>query len=368
MYNPEELKETFERLEDGKPKIEGIRQAIEKADQNNDLPFMIYFRNRLCRQSVFHGDNLDLLVVFPEMLALLDKHPDIPVTRFTRNYKNAMEQVLWIYKWVLDDCASFYQISLEDCQRFFEDYKKRCIAYGYSLRPYYQSLYNFYIYIDREKAVEYFHEFEKAPRDENCNCKACERTVEIEFYLDEGNIAKADELSAVIDSYQLICSGNEKETARIRMLSDYMKYYMEQKELERANEYVRLLERKVDADDDELVMDDVMNCYAYINIGKALKIYKTYWKKWLEWRCPKDLFYINLNICNFFKELKKSRKRDTVKLDLDASFPLYKESNSYKIGELYDFYYKKCVEVADKFDARNGTNSFRNELKKKLDL
>ena len=60
----------------------------------------------------------------------------------------------------------------------------------------------------------------------------------------------------------------------------------------------------------------------------------------------------------FFKELSAVRQGKTVKLALDASFPLYRESGRYKITDLYQYYYRKAKDMAERFDARNGTDSF----------
>ena len=43
-YNPEEIKNHYDGIPHGQARTDAIRQAIEMADQNNDLPFMIYFR------------------------------------------------------------------------------------------------------------------------------------------------------------------------------------------------------------------------------------------------------------------------------------------------------------------------------------
>ena len=37
-YNPEEIKNHYNEIPHGKAKSDAIRQAIEMADQNNDLP------------------------------------------------------------------------------------------------------------------------------------------------------------------------------------------------------------------------------------------------------------------------------------------------------------------------------------------
>ena len=52
-YNPEEIKNHYNEIPHGKAKSDAIRQAIEMADQNNDLPFMIYFREEICAESCF---------------------------------------------------------------------------------------------------------------------------------------------------------------------------------------------------------------------------------------------------------------------------------------------------------------------------
>ena len=54
MYDPEKMKEEYDQLEHGKTRMSGIRCAIEAADRQNDLPFQLYFRLELCRESTFY--------------------------------------------------------------------------------------------------------------------------------------------------------------------------------------------------------------------------------------------------------------------------------------------------------------------------
>ena len=181
-YRPEELKKFYDGIPHGKTRLAAIKSAIEMADQNNDIPFMIYFREDLCEESCFYGNNMEMMVIFPDILKLSDRYPDAPSTQFDTNFKNALEHILWVYKWVVGQCSSFYQIPMEDCIKFFEDFKKRSQSYGYNLRPYYKAFYYFYDW-DKEKADKAFHNFERIPRDGNSDCHACERNTEIEFYL-----------------------------------------------------------------------------------------------------------------------------------------------------------------------------------------
>lgn len=68
-----------------------------------------------------------------------------------------------------------------------------------------------------------------------------------------------------------------------------------------------------------------------------------------------------------FKKLMETRKKQTLKIAYDSSFPLYRESDSYEIQELFDFYYKQAENLAKKFDNRNGTDAFMKKLQTKLE-
>lgn len=367
MYDPGRLKKIYEGVEHGKARIAAIRSAIEEADKNEDLPFRLYFRAELCKESDFYGDCMDMMVVFPEMLAILDRHSDAPLTRYEARsgYKNAMDRALWIYKWLVGTCVEFYQIPLEDCMKYFEDFKRRCIAFGYNLKPYYSYKYDFYTNIDEAVAEEAFHKFEELPRDGNSDCKACERNMEIGFYLDKGQVEKAMELARDIENFTLTC-GDNKMASWLRMKGKFMRYYMEKGDFEEAEKYCRLIKRNMTQEREYQEWDSFLYCYAHLDLGKALSIYKAHWQEWETGRNPADNFYSAKCICCFFKKLGAERKRNTIKLDFDKSFPLFQESGQYKIEELYRYYYRRARDVAEKFDARNRTDYYCRKLEEAL--
>lgn len=365
-YDPEWIMdELLEETGHGKPAMEVLRYAIKEADRHQDIPYMFAFRIKFCRESTFYGDALELMVMFPELLALADKYPDQPGDpRYVFKYE--AEHVMWVYKWVLDSCMDFYQISMEDCKKFLEDYRERCIRMGLSLRNYYCTMYSFYWQIDREFSEECFHKFEKLPRDGHSDCRACERNVEIHFYLDKGNLKKAGQLSADIENFRLTCGSREKMSAWLRLKIAYMDYYMDHGDYETAQGYAKLVERHLSGETEYECWEDFLVCYAHTNIGRALKIYKDHWKEWLELRCPMDSYHTEKSICMFFIELKKARKGNTVKLHYDNSFPLYREDGQYKIEDLLAFYYRRAKGTAQKFDRRNGTSYYVDKLEKSL--
>ncbi len=365
VYDPVKLKDYYDELLHGKAKIEAIRSAIKEADDNNDLPFMVYFREDLCHESTFFGDSMDMMVIFPEILGIIDKHPNIPVTCFDTYYDNADDHVMWVYKWIINACKEFYQIPMEDCINFFEDYKRRSLKYGYNLRPYYKVIYGFYnILGDTKKAEKAFRMFEKLPRDSNSDCKACERNSEILFYLNKDNLDKALKLSQDIENFKLTCGNNKKSW--LSMKSNYMNYYIRHNNFEKAAEISKLIVRNSDMENKCEEWDNILYCYAHINLAKALKIYKDHWKEWQEDRNPKDSYDESKNICCFWKIYELNRKRKTVKLEFDISFPLYNEDDLYKITDLFDYYYNKAKTIALKFDKRNSTDKFIKQLEDAL--
>ena len=361
MYDPVEYKRAYDRLEHGKAKIDAMRKAIEEADTNGDRPYQFYFREDLCEESTFYGDELDLLVIFPQLLALADRYPDTPATQFDTRFNDAMGHVLWIYKWVLADCEDYYQIPMEDCTKFFEDFKRRSLAYGYNLRPYYYLLYCFYRDIDKKKAEEAFYEYEKLPRDGNSNCRACERNTAIKFYLNRGKLLQAARLSKDIENRTLRCG--DYNNAWLRLKENYLGHFMGEGNLEEALKYCKLLERYRSERREHQNWSKFICCYAHSDLGKALKLYKEHWKQMQENRIPTDIFWTGLYLSVFFKKLSEARKGKTVKLSLDSSFPLFRENGQYRINGLYEYYYQKAETVAKKLDARNGVDVYQGWLK-----
>ncbi len=275
-----------------------------------------------------------------------------------------MDHILWIYKWVVEECASFYQIPMEDCIKFFEDFKKRSQSYGYNLRPYYKAFYYFYDW-DKEKADKAFHNFERIPRDGNSDCHACERNTEIEFYLKNGNFRKAAKLSADIEDFRLTCGDHWSAWLRMKIL--FFDYYMDNCEFEKATEIALILERRISDKKEFQIWGNIINCYAHTKPGRALRVYKKYWRTLEDWRTPQDLFESMMNTCCFWHVIKLGGK-ETAKLDLDNSFPLYNEDKSYNIEDLYNYYYNKAEDIARKFDKRNNADSYIKKLNKSLEI
>ncbi len=139
-YNPEKLVYNYRSFEHGKAKINAIRAAVKQADDNNDIPYMIFFRKELCSESSWYSDGLEVITVFPELLALIDKYPDAGLTCFWNNQPDNIKPVLWCYELLLSACVEFYQVSMEECIKFLNDFLHRWTAYGHDAKEPYRMM------------------------------------------------------------------------------------------------------------------------------------------------------------------------------------------------------------------------------------
>ncbi len=359
MYNADQLFKECNKYAHGKSRIAALRHAVEEADRNQDAAAMIQFRAEICWESNFYDDSMDMLLTFPEMLALSDKYPETP-SSYHYAFNKAVEHVVYIYKMLLEACTSFYQIPLQDCLKYLEDFKQRSLALGNGLRPYYEYKYVFYQNIDEEQAEEAFHAFERAPRGYNCDCAACERNLQIRYYLNHNNEKRAVELAEAIDNFVLRCG--DRMSAWLRMKTYFMEYYQDRGDFEQAAEYCRLVEKNMNGVSEYQRFDKAIYCYAHTDLGRALSLYKEHWKDRQTWHCPMDCMEADRNMYGFFKQLAGECADGMIKLQLDNSFPLYQESGKYNIAELCDYYYQRARETAEKFDKRNGTDYYIKKL------
>lgn len=142
---------------------------------------------------------------------------------------------------------------------------------------------------------------------------------------------------------------------------------MDNCEFEKATEIALILERRISDKKEFQIWGNIINCYAHTKPGRALRVYKKYWRTLEDWRTPQDLFESMMNTCCFWHVIKLGGK-ETAKLDLDNSFPLYNEDKSYNIEDLYNYYYNKAEDIARKFDKRNNADSYIKKLNKSLEI
>ncbi len=361
IYNPEKLVKSYRELPHGKARADAIRSAIEQADLNNDIPYMVFFREDFCGEAGEFADELGLFTVFPELLALVDSYPDVKLTPFQESV--IQDEVLWDYETMLDACDVFYQIPLKECIKFYNDYKRRYTAYGYSNREPYRMISGFYLRTgDIANTTKYFKKFKSCPKGPD-NCPGCDANSEIDYYLFNGEKEKADKLASKIEEGIVKCEG-DPSFSLLRMKTTYLEYYIVNGSYKKAAETASVLEYYKSMYKEFSPWHFIMCACLYKKPGKGLRIYKNHHEEWEKEHSPDEKFNAYMCAACFFKGLKEIKDRDTVKLMFKKQFPLYNGSGIYSTISLTEYYYKEAEKIAAKFDKRNGTGIYTDKLKK----
>lgn len=360
-YNPEKLETAYERLGHGKAKANAIRYAVEQADLYNDIPYMVFFRKEFCNEAIWYADEIDIYTVFPELLSLIDRYPGAePVPS---QYNDMIQDVLYIYGALVIDSSDYYQIPLDECEKFFDDFTNRWIKAGYSASLPYRYRASFYTETgDFANAAKYFDIFKKSKPDPG-ECIGCLTNSMIHYYLFNDKKEQADRLAVKIEDGTIRCTGAENNSfSLLRMNRNYIEYYIMHGDYENAAACADILRHKDSQEKEFNAWSFKMCAYTYSNPGRGMRIYRSHWAEWETERNPYDKFCSFMCAACFFKGIKKQKDKDTVKINAGSSFPLYNGSNVYKLDSLIEYYYKYAKEIAKKFDQRNGTSKFMDEL------
>lgn len=335
----------------GKERMHLYQQGWELADQMGDYESQFRFRDEYLCEACFYGDAMQMYVVFPIMLKKHDEYVK------EHGYDPHTKDILWNYKWVLENAHFFYQISKEQFERFSQDFKRRCEENGYSLRTYYEYGYNFYERIDKEKAESFYQQFLKCKRDRLSDCEACERDQEVKYLLVSGQKEKALEKAQDLFERRLTC----KEVPDITY-GRLLQYYNQQMligVIEYSDEIHNLQEKlKYSIQSRQICVEyvgDLLLSYSLTNKAKALNWFKKYCDYIENMNNPHYKFYFAIGAMHFFGEMTD---KENYRMKLKSGYSQYRENGVYRPGELFHYYKEIAVEIASKLDKRNGTDCF----------
>lgn len=357
-FNEQKFYQEYDQLPPGELSIAYLHDAIREADELEDYDWQFKLRIELMAQCDYHSDSLEMYVIMPQLLKLYDEH----TLQFGENHQYTYT-VLWHYKWVLESSSNFYQISIEQFEGVAEDFKKRFLGAGYSLRTYYSSLFAFYKYIDREKAEESYQHFLKEKRDSLSDCAACERNDEVKYLLNCDDLERARQRAQDLFDGKMSCRQVPEVT-----YGYFLRYYnlklckgardYEQDALTCCDQVVKAIRFEKLASE---FSGDVLLYYSLTNSKKALDWFKQHWSDYESNRNPTSRLYFALGMAHFWKQLQE--KESTYRMKLPNSFPLYREDGVYDLAKLREYYETEALACTRKFDERNGTSYFLDVYK-----
>lgn len=342
-------------LDEGAPRMDALKTAISAADSENDCWSGLALRYLYIKESIFGDDAFQAIIMFPEYLALFDAHPE-----FEEEFS---ADIMWAFKWVLENSRDFYQVSLEQAEKYFDEFKKRCERYGAGNGAYYMKKAKFYELIDPEISKAAFAEFSKTRRDKFSDCYACELNSKAENELNNGSLEAALKTAEPIFSGKRTCGEVPHVT-----YGAFMDYYARLGEYDKAMNYAEKMYR-LTADNPAFLVQtgEFMELLSVTDNSRGAIVLRQHIKQAVNSKNPymRMRFWIGAyRVAASIAEEDEGRMRiilprNGLPAELRDILPKQPKNNVYDAAVLADMFKKAAEALADKFDERNKTDSFR---------
>ena len=343
-----ELLSQAKGLEKNATKVALLEEAVREADVLEDLQLQYQIRMDLIDAATFSGQEEKALVAFSWCLAAFDKHPG----------EFQPHSLLWKYKWILGQSASYPQISREQIVQMQDDFHERLQQLGYSLRPaHYMRWTNFMDMGLWDKTHEYFQKWQDAPRDTLADCRACERNRHVELLCFEQKDEEALTIAEPILQGRMRCAVIPHAT-----LGKVLPSLIRLGRLDEASDYHRRGYRLIRNNPDfvDTIPYHQLHLLHINEVDKAFNLFR----KHIEWAAhtadlhAKLMNYLMAEI--LFSRLAEE-KDEPRKIALPKGLNLNSESNEHRPSELVTFFQEEVTQLRDRFNHRNGTD-FYTEL------
>ncbi|HYP02369.1 MAG TPA: hypothetical protein VER76_19420 [Pyrinomonadaceae bacterium] len=353
---PDQVGELFIRsyyLEDGDAKIMLLEEAVRLADICGDFSLQCDARDQLITAATFGGAPEKALVAYSWCLAQHDRR--------AHNEEAGLDQwrLLWMYKWILTNIASFPQIGKAQIEEMLDDMAARYQRAGYSLRPNYMLRHRIYKFWDKEKAAYYFHKAHETYRDSASDCAACELDDAVSFALYQGDDAEAARLAVPIIQGRLRCGSIPKIT--------FANLLLPLLGLGRADEAVSLHLQgyRLIARGGKGYISSIADHLTFLavteNFDRAVRIFE---KHLTDAAALADLaskfdYYL---AAWFLLDTLGERGRATLKLRLSPTLEVYTEGGVYETASLAAWFLEQARALAARFDARNESDYYTRDI------
>lgn len=337
----------FTTLSEGEERLKYLKKCIDEADKEKDHESALDLRYRYIKESVFNEDNFKSLIMFPDYMALFDAHPD----------KHDHHTFMTVFKWVIEDITDFYQISVEKAEEYFEEFRKRCLRYGFSLRTYYMKKAFFYSKVAPDKVNELIKPFRESERDELSDCLACEASFDIRMELEFGSEEKAIAMLRDMIRRNISCAKVPEVT-----YGECVEHFTRTGNLKEAEHYAELLMPMIKTNDNFLMeMSQIMLLRTFTAPNEAYSIFCRYTELFCKTKNPAMKFWFAHASARFF-ECIDVPEQPTIKMKLPRIFELYSESGEYNIAEMKAYFRGIAEDIAAKFDKRSGHSYYSDIL------
>ncbi|WP_322923087.1 hypothetical protein [Paenibacillus campi] len=346
----EELLNEAYGMPNGRAKLQLLEQAARIADTLGDVEAGYFIREEIVETAAFSGFPRTALVAFSWQLGQFDQNPE--------QYDETT--LLWSYKWILGNVASFPEIERAQIEHLLEDMRRRYLEYGYS--DYTYQYYRFVLALDfgeldaAEQVLEHVKHLE---RDDMSDCEACEQNEFVDFWSQRQNDENVLTLAEPILRGRLSCA----EIPHLTLPKVLMPLYRQGNQ-QQADQYQKK-SYKLIYDNTDFVQS-IGEHIGYLTVTDPYKGLELF-EKHVHWtdinEAPIDKMLFHAYAAGLFKRLSAETVQFNVKLP--ASYPHPEHATDVK--RLAAYYGELALNVAHQLDRRNGNTYYSEYITRLMD-
>jgi len=338
--------EIFRKIHDINPGPEQTAAYIDeirKADMAGDPYAMLRLRSSMAVFVPFYDDATKVLPYCAEFFQIAEEHPEAveAYDSFTVAREAASLSII------------LPQIELPVCEKMFGKMEEvagtlRCGA----IRRLHMICTEFYTYIDLQKAQEHYSIFNNEKMGSYSACSACEQQVKVWYTLKKGDAKLAHEMANKIFNGKLECHDIHWQTYAV-----FLEHYMDEGSLGGHESFVKKLMQGGCRDISDLAnAGTVLRCMASINIEKGLRLLTQYWRWTVNMWNEQALYFFYKGAWCCCRQANLCGKERTLYPPQGLNIGI----NTTNFFE--EWFYNKAVQAAEKFDKRNGTSFYMEDL------
>lgn len=350
-----ELLDEAAYLEPGPTKVALLEEAVRLADTHGDLDYGFMTREQLIQACTFGGFPEKSLVAFSWCLAQSDRHPDQFPDR----------QLFWQLKWITNSLDQFAQISRAQIDAMLEDMRRRYERAGVGRRVAAQVACQLALRMgDLEEARRHWQVWQGTPRDWLSDCEACEVNSAVRCHFVFGDDEAGVRAARPILRGSLRCAEIPHATYN-QLLLPLARLGRVEEAMEAHRKGIRLTNGKRQFVEE--VGDHLKFLALTDNLSRAARLLQRHLPIALDLAEQRSRFHFLLAALFLLDRLQEKGQK-TLRVNLPKTFPGYRETGSYPVPTLAAALADEARGLAERFDARNGTDWYGRMLAENADL
>jgi len=346
-----------ERLPLSSAQLELLQEAVRLADahQRTDLGIAARWPLMTVARTLLRGDVLT--VAFTWCLAEYDRDP--------RQFHG--QHLFWQYQMVIGQLANLADVSRAKLEQLLDDLERRLQAAGRSLVPVYITQRSIAADLgDRALARAANESIRRHLLAHGGGEYVGERRDEIETAIFLGEEEEALRLAQPLLTGNLPRDGAEAEAGCSALL---LLPLLKRRRFAEAERLARRCSRFFHPEQCYYwSYGDLLKWLTLTNkLGRAVRVYEGCQRAIHSFTDPLTRLHFALDAIVLFDRLRQE-KRQSLPLRLPDEVPVPSSDGHYRIEALHDYLLREAGELAERFDRRNGTNYFRDQIQERREL